>query len=220
MSLEKNTEKKIQPIEFLWLGLYTFAGFSLELILGLIINLLGMNPLGRGANSVLTGIIWFAVSFIIMQYSKKRFAYDVFEIREKLSIQKCFIILGLIVIITIATFVGFGGFKPLVELSGDSQGNIITYLLQLFYYLGESSLIVLSIAFGQQFCEKQFSLSVNTPSGGLFLAVTWGVMHFFLQGISGGAFTILFSVLAGIIYVICGKDFRWSYLFIAIAFIL
>ena len=220
MSLEKNTEKKIKPIEFLWFGLYAFAGFSIELILSLVVNLLGMNPLGKGANSVLTGILWFAVSFIIIKYSKRRFAYDVFEIRKILSIQKCFIILGLIVIITIATFAGFGGFKPLVELNGGSQGNITTYLLQLFYYLGESSLIVLSIAFGQQFCEKQLSLSEHIPSGGLFLAVTWGVMHFFLQGISGGAFTILFSVLAGIIYITCGKDFRWSYLFIATAFIL
>ncbi|MNN64356.1 hypothetical protein D3C81_1797940 [compost metagenome] len=122
--------------------------------------------------------------------------------------------------ITIATFIGFDGFKPVVEFNNGSQGNIITYLLQIFYYLGESALIVLCISFGQRFSEKQFSISKNIPSGGLFLAITWGTTHIFLQGISGGLFTIFFSILAGVIYITCEKDFKWSYLFIAIAFIL
>ena len=107
-----------------------------------------------------------------------------------------------------------------MEFKSGSQGNIITYLLQIFYYLGESTLIVLCIAFGQCFCEKQLSLNKYIPSGGLFLALTWGLIHILLQGVSGGLFTMFFAILAGIIYLICEKDFRWSYLFIAIAFIL
>ncbi|SDG36943.1 hypothetical protein SAMN04488542_13837 [Fontibacillus panacisegetis] len=212
--------KKIQPIEFLWLGLYAFAGFSVELILGIIVNLLGIEELSKGLNSILTGLLWFAVSYLLIHYSKKKFDFDVFAVKHKLTVQKFLVILILIVMITIATFIGFNGFKPLVEFKNGSQGNIITYLLQIFYYLGESALIVLCISFGQRFSEKQFSISKNIPSGGLFLAITWGVTHIFLQGISGGLFTIFFSILAGIIYINCEKDFKWSYLFIAIAFIL
>lgn len=98
--------------------------------------------------------------------------------------------------------------------------HLLDLALKIFYYLGESTLIVLCITFGQCFCEKQLSLNKYIPSGGLFLALTWGVIHIFLQGVSGGLFTMFFSILAGIIYLICEKDFRWSYMFIAIAFIL
>jgi len=46
----------------------------------------------------------------------------------------------------------------------------------------------------------------------MFLALTWGILHFPLQGRSGGIYAIFFSIVAGIIYVVMGKDFRWSYL--------
>ncbi len=220
MIIEESNIKKIRPIEFLWLGLYAFAGFSMELIIGFISNLIGISSLNKGVNSILAGTAWFLISFLLIQYSKRKFDFNVFTIKWKPTIQKTLIILLLIVIIIAITCVGFNGFKPMVEFRNGSQGNIITYILQVFYYMGESSLIVLCIAFGQKFCEKQFLLNKHIPSGGLFLAVTWGFMHFFLQGVSGGLFTVFFSVLAGIIYVICEKDFKWSYLFIAIAFIL
>lgn len=220
MLSEISKTKNTQPIEFLWLGLYAFAGFSIELILSFIVNLLGFDSLSKGINSILTGILWFSISILLIKYSKSRFDYDVLAIKKKLTVQKFLLIQILIVIITIATFVGFDGFKPFVEFKSGSKGNIITYLLQIFYYLGESTLIVLCIAFGQCFCEKQLSLNKYIPSGGLFLALTWGGIHILLQGVSGGLFTMFFAILAGIIYLICEKDFRWSYLFIAIAFIL
>lgn len=220
MTSELNKAKKIQPIEFLWLGLYAFAGFSMEVILGVVVNLFGVDSLSKGGHSILTGFIWFAVSYLLIHFSKRKFAYDIFSAKHQLTGKKLIIILILIAIITIAAFIGFDGFKPLVEFNNGSQGNLITYLLQIFYYLGESGLIVLCIAFGQRFFHEQFSISDKIPSGGLFLAMTWGIIHLFLQGISGGLFTIFFSILAGAIYVICNKDFRMSYLFIALAFIL
>lgn len=70
------------------------------------------------------------------------------------------------------------------------------------------------------FLRKAIISKKYIPSGGLFLALTWGGIHILLQGVSGGLFTMFFAILAGIIYLICEKDFRWSYLFIAIAFIL
>lgn len=212
--------KNTQPIEFLWLGLYGFAGFSLEIVLNFLVNLLRFSPLSKGINSILTGILWFSFTILLVKYAKNKFGFDLLSSKPKLSKKSYLMASALVIIITLITFWGFNGFKPLMEFKNGSQGKILTYLFQIFYYLGESLLITLTIAFGQQFAEKQFSTSTNIPSGGLFLALTWGTMHFALQGISGGLFTILFSILAGFIYVICKKDFRWSYLFIAIAFIL
>lgn len=193
-------KKHTQPIEFLWLGLYGFAGFSLELILIFFVNLLGFSPLSKGVHSILTGILWFAFTILLVKYAKNKFGFDVLASKSQLSKMNYLIASALVIIITLFTFWGFNGFKPLMEFNNGSQGNLLTYLLQIFYYLGESLLITLTITFGQQFLEKQFFISTNIPSGGLF--------------------TILFSILAGIIYVVCKKDFRWSYLFIAIAFIL
>ncbi|WP_459390863.1 hypothetical protein [Paenibacillus sp. CAU 1782] len=220
MISDAGNAKKVQPIEFLWLGLYAFAGFSLELLPGMIIHIFDVEALSKGLHSIVTGVFWFAFSYLLIHYSKKKFAYDVFAVRHQPTGRKLLVVLVLIVMITIATFIGFDGFKPLVEFQNGSQGDIFTYLLQLFYYLGESALIVLCIIFGQRFAEHQFAISKNIPSGGLFLALTWGVTHIFLQGVNGGLFTMFFSVLAGIIYVVCERDFKWSYVFIAIAFII
>ncbi|OBR66864.1 hypothetical protein A7K91_16655 [Paenibacillus oryzae] len=220
MISDAGNARKVQPLEFLWLGLYAFAGFSIELLLGIMYNVLGFVEVNKGLNLTVTGVVWFAVVYLLILYSKKIADYDIFAVRHQLTGRKILAILGLIVLITIVTFIGFSGFKPWVEFQNGSSGSILVYLLQIFYYLGESALIVLCIAFGQRFCEQQYSISNKFPSGGLFLALTWGVTHLFLQGISGGLFAIFFSVSAGIIYVMCGKDFRWSFLFIAIAFIL
>ena len=216
---QENTAE-VKAIEFLWLGLYGFAGFSLELILGAVINMVGMESLGKGVNSLITGILWFAFAIFLFQFAKHRFHYDLFEKRESLTISKLAVNIILVVLISAVTALGFGGFKPYIEFNGGSKGSILLYLLQVFYYLGESALIVLTIAFGQQFSERQFGLSDKFPVGGVFLALTWGIMHFLLQGMSGGIYTIFFSIIAGIIYIVMEKDFRWSYLFIALAFIL
>ena len=216
---QENTAK-VKAIEFLWLGLYGFAGFSLELILGAVINMFGIEPLGKGVNLLVTGILWFAFAIFLFQFAKRKFHYDLFKKRESLTISKLAVNIILVVLISAVTAWGFGGFKPYMEFNGGSKGSILLYLLQVFYYLGESALIVLTIAFGQQFAEKQFGIVEKFPSGGIFLALTWGIMHFLLQGISGGIYTIFFSIIAGIIYIVMGKDFKWSYLFIALAFIL
>ena len=127
---------------------------------------------------------------------------------------------GLVFSVIVVSTIGFGGFKPVVEFNGELKKSIIAFIFRLFYYFAECSLIVLVIAFGQKFFESQFGLSERFPSGGLLLAITWGLIHFLLQGFSGGLYTIFFSVVAGCIYLLCQKDIRWTYLFVAIAFIL
>lgn len=94
------------------------------------------------------------------------------------------------------------------------------FFFEYFYYLAECSLIVLVITFGQKFFEAQFGLSDRFPSGGFLLAITWGSIHFLLQGVSGGIYTVFFSLAAGCLYLLCKKDIRWTYLFVGLAFIL
>lgn len=208
-------EKKIMPVDFLWLALYAFAGFSLELILGMVIS--GLSLI---INAGLTAILWSAVTLFLIHYAKSRFNFDVFSISRPLENKKLILIICLVFSVIVVSTIGFGGFKPVVEFNGELKKSIIAFIFRLFYYFAECSLIVLVIAFGQKFFESQFGLSERFPSGGLLLAITWGLIHFLLQGVSGGLYTIFFSVVAGCIYLLCQKDIRWTYLFVAIAFIL
>lgn len=208
-------EKKIMPVDFLWLALYAFAGFSLELLLGLV-----SSGLSLAVNAGLTAILWSAVALFLIHYAKSRFNFDVFSISRSLENKKLILIICLVFSVIVVSTIGFGGFKPVVEFNGELEKSIIAFIFHLFYYFAECSLIVLVIAFGQKFFESQFGLSERFPSGGLLLAITWGLIHFLLQGFSGGLYTIFFSVVAGCIYLLCQKDIRWTYLFVAIAFIL
>ena len=208
-------EKKIMPVDFLWLALYAFAGFSLELLLGLV-----SSGLSLAVNAGLTAILWSVVSIFLIHYAKSRFNFDVFSISRSLENKKLILIICLVFSVIVVSTIGFGGFKPVVEFNGELKKSIIAFIFRLFYYFAECSLIVLVIAFGQKFFESQFGLSERFPSGGLLLAITWGLIHFLLQRVSGGLYTIFFSVVAGCIYLLCQKDIRWTYLFVAIAFIL
>ncbi|MDH6363753.1 hypothetical protein M2139_000590 [Enterococcus sp. PF1-24] len=209
----------VAPIEFLWLGLYAFAGFALEWLLSLVVNIFSKEPLNKNITLLLTAILWLGAFSFLYLYTKKKFNFDIFTFKVHLSKDKLIFIGGLILITIIITCFGFGGFKPWIEYHSLDK-KLATYLLQVLYYFAESLLIVLTIALGQHFFEEQFRLSAKLPSGGLFLALTWGLMHFFLQGISGGFYAMFFALIAGTIYVVCKKDFPLSYLFIAIAFIL
>ena len=208
-------EKKILPIDFLWLALYAFAGFSLELILGMITN-----GLSLAVNAALTAILWSGVSLFLIYYAKKRFDFDVFSTSHSPDKKKLVAILVLVAAVILVTTIGFGGFKPVVEFNGELNRSASALVFRTMYYLAECSLIVLVIAFGQKFCEAQFQLSPHFPSGGLLLAITWGLIHFLLQGFSGGVYTLFFSLVAGVLYLLCEKDLRWTYLFVAVAFIL
>lgn len=208
-------DKKIQSIDYLWLALYAFAGFSLELLLGMV-----SGGLSIAMNAIVTAILWSAVSLFLVQFAKKRFNFDVFANTQPLDRRLLLPILGLVGIIIIVSTIGFGGFKPLIEFNGELEKSVSALFFRTLYYFAECSLIVLVIAFGQKFFETQFSLSEKFPSGGFLLALTWGLIHFLLQGFSGGLYTIFFSLVAGCLFLLCKKNIRWTYLFVVIAFIL
>lgn len=63
--------KNLPPIELLWLGLYAFAGFSLELIIYLCLNLFGLQQIGKNAQLILVGISWLLFSLLLLHHAKK-----------------------------------------------------------------------------------------------------------------------------------------------------
>ncbi|MGX2946235.1 hypothetical protein [Enterococcus alishanensis] len=208
----KKINKNVSAIEFLWLALYAFAGFSLELIQGL------LGSFSQGISNLITAILWTAVSVGLIYLARTKFCFFILDNQPTLKKQNHWAALCCVGIVIVLTTFGFGGFKPWIEFT--SVGSLANYLLRILYYLAESLLILLAIVFAQRFADLKFTLPEWLPAGGVFLAITWGLIHFFLQGFSGGLYAIAFSLLAGMLYLFLKKDFRWSYLYIALAFIL
>ncbi|MHC5250199.1 hypothetical protein [Enterococcus sp. LJL90] len=207
-------KRQIPAIEFLWLALYGFAAFSLELLQGLMIKL------STGASNLLTALLWLIAATALIYLAKTKFAFDIFKIKAKLNNQTQLFLIICVCGIILLTTIGFGGFKPWMEFTGEANRQIGPYLSRIVYYLAESLLILITISFAQEFFDRRFHLPTWLPIGGVFLAVTWGSIHFFLQGISDGFYTMAFSLIAGLIYLAAKKDARWSYFYIALAFIL
>ena len=51
-------DKKVTSIDFLWLSLYAFAGFSLELILDVVAKIIKGSSLNLGWHLVITSMVY------------------------------------------------------------------------------------------------------------------------------------------------------------------
>lgn len=87
--------------------------------------------------------------------------------------------------------------KPLSELRyflrTYGRAGISVFLLQHLYYLLESALILFIIVFGQEAGESLFPVRRTSliPWGGIFCALTWGMLH----GLTKDWETALFSLI-------------------------
>lgn len=108
------------------------------------------------------------------------------------------------------------GFKPVIELS---DLGVAKFLIQYIYYAFESLLMVLIIAHGQKAFDNWFAIKY-IPFGGILLAVTWGLIHIFTQGVATGIYAIIQAILYGSIYIILNKDYKFTYMAIALMFMI
>ena len=108
--------------------------------------------------------------------------------------------------------------KPLSELRyflrTYGRAGISVFLLQHLYYLLESALILFIIVFGQEAGESLI------PWGGIFCALTWGMLH----GLTKDWETALFSLILSAFFVLCyfaaNRRMFPAYLAIALIFLL
>lgn len=215
-------EKKVGASEYLYLGLYTFAGFGLEILLSMLFpSIFGVQNseytiVQQCIYWMLTCVLWGAAIIFLIVLAKKKYFFDVLAHNETpAGRQWLFAIIIAITAIVITTIVG-NGFKPVQEYINN---GMIKFIFQHIYYLFETALIVLTISFGQKFGEMVTKRN-RLPYGGLFLALTWGLMHILTQGIMTGAYAFIMAILYGVVYILLNKNIRYSYLLVAIMFIL
>lgn len=213
-------EKKVQASDYLALGLYAFAGFGLEVVLSMLLPMiLGVKGseytlVHHCIHWTLTCILWGAMALLLIKLSRRKYAFDVMKLNEKPDSRRWLLAVVVSVVAIIVTTAAWGGFKPVQEYKG-----IVSFMFQNIYYLFEAALILLTIAFGQKFGETLFH-KTSLPYGGLLLALTWGLIHILLQGTMTGVYAVFMSLLYGMVYILLHKNIRYSYVMIAIIFVL
>lgn len=213
-------KEKKEASDFLALGLYAFAGFGLEILLSMLLpNILGVkysdySLVHHCIHLTLTCILWGAMTIFLVNLSKRRYSFDIMKYNEMPNSKQWLGAVIIAVLVIAITTIISGGFKPVQEYDG-----IVRFIFQNIYYLFETSLIVLTIAFGQKFGDM-ITKKENFPTGGLFLALTWGLVHILTQSPLTGIYTFCMAVLYGIVYLLLKKNVRYSFILIAVMFIL
>lgn len=212
---------------YLWMALISFACFFLEFFaLFGIERMLFKNSvyeytsIEKSIHHILTAVILTISVVIIIKFSRKHYNYpekskneDKIYAREWLITWLCFIGCKLI------TFIDWHTLKIIGEFQ---EKDPIQFFAQYVYYVVEIALICLIIIFGQKAFETLLKRKTQIPFGGIVLAFTWGCFHFISRGIDlwNGASCMIFSVLSGIMYLKLNRKIAYSYIFIALGYLL
>lgn len=210
-------------IAFLTLALLAFCGLGLEIALAF-----GIEPVIYGVEMrdwssfqnilhwVFTCVIWTIVIVALIIFSNRKLKFDPFK-KERSSMTWQWMVSLLIVIIMLGiSYWDWKGFKVLKEFKYHGMPR---FVFQYLYYIVETGLVYLMIAFSQKAGELLFKVK-RIPYGGIFTALTWGLVHILTKGdVLIGLLCLLSSILFGVIYLLMGKDARKAFPLILIAFV-
>ena len=221
MMVNKGIREK--GFDYFILSLLAFAGLGLEALLAFLIE-----PLlyGKSLNEfstleyilhwVLTCILWFITSFVLVRIAKKKLGFDIFSYKDSISIQRlltCFIVLAISITISI---ISWKGFKVVKEFH---YNGWLKFIFQYTYYIFETGLFLLIIIFAQKAGEIWFKKG-NIPWGGLLVGLTWGLAHIFTKDLSTGLIAFIGGLLYGSVYIICKKNLLIAFPIILLMFVL
>lgn len=165
----------------------------------------------------LTIITWMVMAVIIIRTAKKDLGFQLDGNSRKWTgagIAASCVLIGLVVF---ENFMDVGGLKIIHEFQ---KLGVLKFIFQHIYYLAEVVLFTLIIVFGQNALEKLFRKK-QIPYGGILVGLTWGLAHCFSKGsIWTGLITMVLGFLFGAVYVFLDKDFKKTYIVLALAFII
>ncbi len=156
-------------------------------------------------------------SYLIIKYVEKKQGWNVLEKTTKLKGWQWVVAFSGIIFALIRSYYAWNGFKPYIEfLSNGAYG----FVLQYIYYFFEVILFTLIIVFGQKAFEHFFKKE-NIPYGGIVVALTWGLVHWFTKGtFFDGLYGMVNGFLFGGMYLLMGRDVKKSFLLLYFMFII
>ena len=80
-------------------------------------------------------------------------------------------------------------------------------------------LVLLILVFSQKAGELWFR-NKNIPYGGIVIALTWGVAHFFTKGVLSGILGMAAGIAFGFVYLLVNRDIKKAYPILFVMFAL
>lgn len=239
MNLEKLGSDQVKTHKkgkYLNLALYAFGGLGLEVVIMMIEGMLygTTNYREWGISGTLihwsiTCIVWGSMSYLLYQEAYKD-GFDLLNYKEKPTIRALALVFLFMCICLIISYISWGGQLKFIgefssKMSTYGQMGWIAYIFQYIYYLFETVLVLLIIAFGQHYGELTFKLkskwSSMIPWGGIICGISWGIVHLLTKGsLSTGLVAAFCSILYGMTYVLVKKNISYAYPIITLMFIL
>jgi hypothetical protein len=221
--IDKQCKSKKGLVFFIF-SLIAFAGLGLEALLAFLIEPLiygkGLSDFSTAENIIhwiITCIIWFITSFVLIMIAKKKLNFDMFSQKSTIGIQRWVFCIGLLAISIVISVIDWNGFKVVKEFQ---YNGWLKFIFQYLYYMFETGLFVLIIVFAQHAGEIWFKKG-NIPWGGIFVSLTWGLAHVFTKGdLLVGILSCLGGLFYGSIYIISKKNLFIAYPIILLMFVL
>ena len=221
---KKEKGRFLKGLDILSYGMVAFFALGCEGILAFAIeeNLYGctikqFNTWQSILHWVLTYIIWGAFAFHVCRSTSKK-GYELLAKTDKkiLPWQWACIASGVTACL-IYTWIDWNGSKVLKEFAYNGP---IKFMFQYIYYLIEVFLVMLIIVCGQKACEVWFGKE-NIPYGGIIVALTWGMGHWWSKGsLVAGISTAICGLALGSVYLLTNRKATLSYVLLCIMFIL
>lgn len=216
--------------KYLWISLIGFAAFLLEYFTIFIIDgwllhvdIRNYTPHQRGVHCIITAAVWLVVIIIMLAYTRKRYGFPAIIGSQtgKITSRDWAVTLACFAGCKVLTFLDWHTLKVIGEAKGK---DMFQFCSQYLYYFMEVGLVLLIIVYGQKTAEILLGRDSNLPFGGMLLALTWGGFHFVSRGVGlevwNGISCMIFSILSGIMYLKVRKNICYSYLLIALGYLL
>ena len=75
------------------------------------------------------------------------------------------------------------------------------------------------LVFSQKAFEEWFK-NPNIPYGGIIVALTWGIGHFFTKDVLTGIITMISGLAFGSVYLLVNRDIKKAYIILWLIFVL
>lgn len=215
--------KKVTGWDYMSLALLAFVGIGLEVPL-----FYWIEPFLYGTQYsewsiaqnlihwIVTCTLWGLVAYLLTRYAKTKYDFDIMEKGSKVKGWQWFTIAVVVVLSLIMSYIDWNGFKVVKEFYSNGW---LKFIFQYMYYVFEVVLVTLILVFGQKAFEVWFR-KPNIPYGGILIALTWGVGHFFTKDIMTGILCIISGLAYGSVYLLVNRDIKKAYLLLFVMFAL
>ena len=208
---------------YLAMALLAFVGIGFEVLLAF-----GIEPALYGAELkdwtvtqnilhwIFTCILWGASAFGVVTLAKKKGDFDIFQKGKKVELWKWIVIILIVIGSLVVSYLDWKGFKVVKEFKSNGP---LRFVFQYIYYVFEVLLVTLILVFSQKAFEEWFK-NPYIPYGGIIVALTWGIGHFFTKDVMTGIVTMLSGLAFGSVYLLVNRDIKKAYIILWLIFVL